>query len=73
MGGINFTKDMIRDIPIPQISTKQQKSLVKLVDQILKLKSHDPKADTKALENQIDQMVYQLYDLSDDEIAVMEG
>jgi len=58
---------------LPIAVTNNEQPFVELVDKILELKSHDPKADTKALENQIDQMVYKLYDLSDDEIAVMEG
>lgn len=32
-----------------------------------------PNADTSALEKQIDQMVYELYGLTDDEIAIVEG
>ncbi len=30
-------------------------------------------ADTSALEKQIDEMVYKLYGLTDDEIAIIEG
>lgn len=33
----------------------------------------DPNADTSALEKQIDDMVYKLYGLTPDEIAIMEG
>ncbi len=33
----------------------------------------DPKSDISELENQIDMMVFKLYDLSDEEIAVVEG
>ena len=32
----------------------------------------DPKADTTALEREIDQLVYQLYDLTPKEIAIVE-
>jgi hypothetical protein len=32
-----------------------------------------PNADTSALERQIDEMVYKLYDLTEDEIAIIEG
>ncbi|MFZ3209695.1 MAG: hypothetical protein WA140_12845 [Geobacteraceae bacterium] len=44
-----------------------------LADQILAGKKADPKADTSALENRIDRLVYQLYGLTEDEIAVVEG
>jgi hypothetical protein len=43
-----------------------------LVHQILTNKSQNPSADTTLLESQIDQLVYQLYDLSDEEIAIVE-
>jgi len=33
----------------------------------------DADADMSALERQIDQIVYKLYDLTPDEIAIMEG
>jgi len=36
-------------------------------------KQRDPKADTTALEREIDLLVYQLYDLTAEEIAVVEG
>jgi hypothetical protein len=32
-----------------------------------------PQADTSALEREIDQRVYQLYGLSDDEVRIVEG
>ena len=36
-------------------------------------KSGDPQAGMSALEGEIDQLVYQLYGLSDDEIKIVEG
>ena len=36
-------------------------------------KQKDPDTDTSALERQIDQMVYKLYDLTPEEIAIVEG
>jgi hypothetical protein len=44
-----------------------------LVDRILAAKKTDPTADTSALEAEIDQLVYKLYGLTDEEIAVVEG
>ena len=43
------------------------------MSQILALKQKDPQADTSALERQIDQMVYKLYGLTAEEIAIVEG
>jgi len=44
-----------------------------LVDNILQIKKQNPTADATALESQIDQLVYQLYDLSEEEIKIVEG
>ncbi len=43
------------------------------VTKILAAKRADPQADTSALEGEIDQLVYQLYGLSEDEIGIVEG
>ena len=43
-----------------------------MVKQILAVKKRTPEADTTALEREIDRLVYQLYDLSPEEIALVE-
>ena len=43
------------------------------VTQILTLKKSDPTADTSALEAEIDKLVYALYGLTAEEIAIVEG
>ena len=40
---------------------------------ILIAKKANPQADTAALEAEIDQMVYELYGLTEEEIAIVEG
>ncbi len=52
---------------------KLQQPFITLVDQILAAKKKDPNADTSALEHQIDKMVYKLYGLTDDEIAIVHN
>lgn len=71
-GGIVFTKEMINDIPLPT-GENIKSEVVAVVDQILALKKQNPSADTTALENKIDQLVYALYDLTPEEIAIVEG
>ena len=44
-----------------------------LVKTILAAKKTDPAADTTTIESEIDQLVYKLYGLTDDEIAIVEG
>ena len=45
----------------------------RLVDQILTAKKSDSNADTSALESEIDQLVYQLYGLTEAEIKIVES
>ena len=47
--------------------------LISLVEQILDSKAKDPTTDTKELESKIDNLVYTLYNLTDDEIKIIEG
>ncbi len=55
--------------PTPIIPA-QQKPFIALVDRILAANVH---TDTSAFESQIDALVYRLYSLSSEEIAVVEG
>ncbi len=72
-GYFQFQAPQLRVIPIKEISLDKQKQITELVDQILSLKRENPAANTEKLEREIDRLVYQLYDLTDDEIAVIEG
>ena len=60
-------------IPIPKYDEKQAKPIILIVDQILKSKKSDVNADVSTLEKEIDQFVYQLYGLTEEEIKIVEG
>ncbi|WP_080055051.1 TaqI-like C-terminal specificity domain-containing protein [Spirosoma aerolatum] len=60
-------------IPISQRLVDYQEPLNDLVNQILAAKAADPAADTSAPESEIDKLVYELYGLTDEEIAIVEG
>ncbi|WRC45871.1 hypothetical protein E5L14_07235 [Helicobacter pylori] len=66
----------LETLPIPQI-TKSNKptadKIIALVDKILQAKEKDPKANTQRLEKEIDALVYQLYNLTDEEIKIIEN
>ena len=49
-----------------------QAPIVALVDKILAAKRADPNADVSVLEVEIDQLVYSLYALTREEIAIIE-
>ena len=69
-------KDKIERLPIPKINSKNEKladELINLVDEILKAKEQDKNANTQELENKINSLVYKLYNLTEDEIKIIEG
>ncbi len=74
MQGTNYQIDKQPLLAIPLISPsfEQKASVETLVNQILEAKCADPDADTIALENEIDRLVYSLYDLTPKEIAIVE-
>jgi type I restriction-modification system DNA methylase subunit len=82
-----FPQIMIRDIlqlPIPNVDKSKHDKMVKLVDRMLDLnkklaKAKVPDEKTKlqrqisTTDHQIDNLVYELYGLTDDEITIVEG
>ncbi|WP_187839275.1 class I SAM-dependent DNA methyltransferase [Helicobacter pylori] len=73
--GYRYKKAFIERLPIPQITPKNQELADKITDyaeQILQVKEKDPKANTQRLEKEIDALVYQLYNLTDEEIKIIE-
>ena len=61
-----------KQLPIKKVTKDKQQPIIDLVDQILLKKRSDPTANTTNIEHQIDELVYDLYDLSEEEIAVIE-
>ncbi|MGN8485738.1 DUF7149 domain-containing protein [Helicobacter pylori] len=77
-GGIEgeLKTNNLEKIPIPKITPKNQELADKITDcaeRILKSKAKDPKANTQGLEKEIDALVYQLYNLTDEEIKIIEN
>lgn len=68
-----LTLNDIRNIKIPLPSESQKVKLENVIDEIVKAKKQNPHSDTTALEKEIDQIVYQLYDLTEEEIKIVEG
>lgn len=71
-GDYHIVPEHIRNIPIADATQIQQDTIVAKVDTILRTKKTNPSADTSALESEIDRLVYQLYGLTDEEIAIIE-
>ena len=62
----------LRRFPIKCISLIDQIPVISLVEQILIAKKINTTCDTSALEKEIDQLVYQLYGLTEEEIKLVE-
>ncbi|BAW68063.1 class I SAM-dependent DNA methyltransferase [Helicobacter pylori] len=72
--GYRYKKAFIERLPIPKITPQNQELADKITDgtkQILKQKKKT-KANTQKLEKEIDALVYQLYNLTDEEIKIIE-
>jgi len=70
----------LSEIPIKKISTAEQKPFIDIGDQIIAitkdgdyLSNPSKQAKVGVLESQIDQLIYQLYGLTEEEKAVVEG
>ncbi len=79
---MHFINYYVTQLPIHRCATKEeeQKPIIALVDKILAITKDDDylqnpakQAKVKEYEGQIDQMVYKLYDLTPEEIAIVEG
>ena len=70
-GVFEYFENQISKLPIPTIDVMLQQPFIEITDAIIFLKKQNQ--DTTDLEAQIDQMVYELYRLSEEEIAVVEG
>lgn len=70
-GYLEYKVQYIEKIPIVNISEDKQKPFIDLVERIFESRKRDN--DTTNLENQIDQLVYQLYHLTDEEIKIIEA
>ena len=68
-----ITMRTLKILPIKSSEATLQKPFITLVDKILAAKEENVKADTSKLENQLNEMVYKLYELTEEEIKIVEG
>lgn len=74
-GYLGLNKGNLEKLPMFELEKSNQPTadkIIALVDKILALKEKDPKANTQKLEKEIDALVYQLYNLTDEEIKIIE-
>jgi len=80
MGVTRWINEYVKRFPIPEADSQIRDRVIATVDMILAtttdknyLSSPAKQAKVEELEHQIDQMVYALYELTEEEIAVVEG
>ncbi len=79
-GYFEYKPMFIERLPIPKLSPTEQRPFIRLVDRILEAKARptprhgatNPKTDTSEQEAKIDRLVYELYQLTPEEIAIIE-
>lgn len=64
--------DYNKMITVPIKKNVEEKPFEELYEKIKKIKKANPNADTSSLEREIDILVYQLYNLTPEEIAIIE-
>ncbi len=69
---VNISKTFLEQLPFV-LPDKRAQGIFDAVDHILAAKAVNAEADTSMLEKEIDQLVYQLYGLTPEEIAIVEG
>ncbi|GAA7796781.1 type IIG restriction enzyme/methyltransferase [Helicobacter pylori] len=74
-GYLGLNKGNLEKLPMFELAKSNKPTadkIIVLVDKILQAKEKDPKANTQELEKEIDALVYQLYNLTDEEIKTIE-
>ena len=72
MGTSRWINNYVKEFPIPVVAHEQQTGIIKIVNQILEIKAADSDANTADLEQEIDEHVYALYNLTQEEIAIVQ-
>jgi hypothetical protein len=77
---MRFDNFHLSKLPLPEIDYDEQKTIISLVDKILSITNNNDclqnkikEVKVKEYETQIDQLVYKLFGLTDDEIKIVEN
>ena len=68
----NVNSYEVESIPIPSADEDKQHYISNIVSEILSAKASFPTADTSALEQEIDRLIYKLYGLTYDEVKIVD-
>ena len=70
--GMDLYTFYIKQFPLPNVSNEKQYIVALLVQEILSAKEENSNADTSNLENEIDILVYKMFNLTFDEVKVID-
>jgi len=76
---LSVAKNAFLSLPIHSIVNSQSEtkenceSIIINVEKVIKIKNEDNKSDTSELESRIDNLVYNIYGITDEEIEIIEG
>lgn len=75
MQGENYQvdKEPLMNIPLPAATIDEQNIIAECVSSIIESKKSDSFTEISALESKIDNLVYQLYGLTEEDINIVEG
>jgi len=72
-GRLRLKSVYIKKLPVFTDISSNKMKIENIVDQILTSKKANPEADTSTLEREIDELVYKLYGLTEEEIKIVDG
>ena len=69
-GYFEYKPMFVEQLPVPKLSEEKQEVFIAMVDKLLQAKKNN--TDTTSIEDEIDRLVYSLYDLTAEEIQYIE-
>lgn len=69
--GFRYKSEFMLDTAIPEVDKKTEKEIINLVEKVIEGKKKG--IDTREFEEEIDKIVYGLYNLNENEIKIIEG
>ena len=67
-----LSKVIFEQLPIKKISKAEQQPFIDRVNAIIDTKKQNANSDTSIIEDEIDQLIYKLYDLSEEDILIVD-
>ncbi|MEP7218520.1 MAG: TaqI-like C-terminal specificity domain-containing protein, partial [Bacteroidota bacterium] len=71
-GFLEYKPMYIAQVHVPSVAPEQQAEITRLVKAVLHVMKNDANADVTTLDREIDEIIYELYGLTKNEIAIIE-